>query len=419
MPRLIKFASAGALIFYASSGIASLLNYAFYPVIARFVSVAQYGEIQFLVSMFTQLAVGFVVLNILAIIIGAELRDDSKQKKAMHSLTVVASGVTSVIVVTGVIVLISQKDTLNLQHTAAIIALGLSLLVNVPFTIAIGKLQGNDRFIASGVISVLGSFLKLLFSVVFVALGYGVTGAIFGIFAGMAACLIIIELFNHYTIQPQTGHPRQPLLHKNHLTRLSFIKSRAVIALIAVTLITLLSAADSIVSRVVLTEADAGHYAAVATVAKMILAATSPLMWLALPPAIQHNNKLVSKYIAATLLLSITATLGFIVAPSFFTHTIIGVDPKEFIGLMPLAAVGMTLCSVAFIILTAAVCIGRLQGIITILLFTTILFVATFLVCSPAFGPLTASLCAQIAASAYILAGLTPKLFLIKNPGVN
>src|SRR4051812_347764 len=150
---LVQKILAGSLIFYIFSGISSLLNYAFYPVVARFVDVTAYGEIQFLVSMFTQLSVGFVVLNILAIIISAELVGKDKQHTAIRNLNVAASIVIFLIVCIGSTILYINQNSLGFHDNTAIIALGVSLFVNVPFTIAIGKLQGNNMFVSSGVVS--------------------------------------------------------------------------------------------------------------------------------------------------------------------------------------------------------------------------------------------------------------------------
>lgn len=416
--RLIKPIAVGALIFYAFSGVSSLLNYAFYPVISRFVSIEEYGEIQFLVSMFTQLAVGFVVLNILAIIIGTEIKNSIQQKSALRSLNIVASGVSALIVIIGSTVLVAQQDNLGITSNIAIIALGLSLLINVPFTIAVGKLQGNNQFVASGVVSMLGALLKLIFSVVFVMLGYGVAGALFGIFAGMTVSLVIIEIINLRTKPHEKLNftsKRFLLFSKHHFTQLSFVKNRAAVALIAVTVITLLSAADSITSRIVLSASDAGHYASVATIAKIILAATSPLMWLALPPALQHSSKVIFKYIFLALMVSVIATICFSIAPLFFTQTIIGVDPKQFQGLVPIASIGMTLCAIGFIVLTATICMGYLKTISITLIVTVISYFATIILLSPSSGSLVASLIGQVVASTCLILGLLPKLFTTKN----
>jgi O-antigen/teichoic acid export membrane protein len=409
--RLIKLITTGALIFYIFSGVSSVLNYAFYPIIARFVSVGEYGEIQFLVSMFTQLAVGFVVLNILAIIIGVELKDPRDQRKAAHSLNVVAGTVTTCIVIIGSSILLAQKATLGLTSTSAIIALGLSLLINVPFTVAVGRLQGNGMFMASGVVSMLGALFKLAFSLLFVVLGYGVAGAIFGIFIGMAVSLVVIEVLNYLKVKQPPHFTFLPT--RNHLAQLAFIKKRAVVALVSITVITLLSAADGITSRIILTSTQAGQYAAIATVAKMILAVTSPLMWLALPPAIQRDKKRVFRYVIIALCISLGATLLFSLAPNFFTMTIIGVEAKSYISLLSLASIGMTLCATAFILLTTAVCLGYLKRVLYTTLIVIVIFFTTMIIISSISSTLVAALYAQVAASLCFIVALTPKLLHI------
>ena len=412
--RHLKPILAGAFIFYIFSGVSSVLNYAFYPAISRFVSVSEYGEIQFLVSMFAQLAVGFVVLNILAIIIGAEIKDAARQQKILRGLTIIASAVSGVIVTIGGIVLLTQSEQLGISSPLSVLALALSLLFNVPFTIAIGKLQGNNQFMASGVIGILGALLKLVFSVLFVLLGFGVAGAIFGIAIGLIVSLLLVEIANRRT-SPAVDPSKKVTFKKSDLALLSFIKNRSIVALVAVTFITLLSTADSITSRIVLDTTDAGHYASVATVAKMILAGTSPLMWLALPPALQRNTKVVTKYLFATLGVSLIASVCFIAAPLFFTETIVGVHPEQFVSLMPLAAISLTLCALAFITLTAAICMERLRSVILGITLSFISYVVVAMIVTPGAGAILGSLYGQAAASACLVLALLPGIVFQKS----
>ncbi len=118
---LIKKLLGGSIIFYGLSGVASLLNYVFYPIIGRMVSTGQYGEIQFLISMFNQLAVGFVVLNILAIIVSAELTNAKKRSAAIRSLNKTALIASSIIVALGILLVYSNQGSLSLHSPLLII----------------------------------------------------------------------------------------------------------------------------------------------------------------------------------------------------------------------------------------------------------------------------------------------------------
>jgi O-antigen/teichoic acid export membrane protein len=402
---LLKKLLAGSLLFYVFSGVSSVLNYIFYPIVARFVTTSQYGEIQFLVSMFTQLAVGFVVLNILAIVISAQIKEHKEQLEAIKSLNVVSCIVILVVVVIGSVVLYTNKTSLGLSDSTAIVALGLSLVINVPFTVAIGHLQGNGHFMASGVLSTLGSFLKLVFSVIFIMMGFGVGGAILGIGIGMLITLILVEIVNKRSVDPKPKTSFIPT--KAMFQRLVFIRERAVIAIIALTVITLLSSADSIVSRLFFDTHSAGQYAAVATLAKVILAATSPLMWLALPPAVSRDRQKIMTFLSITAAISFSACIIFSLAPTFFLQTLLGIDAGVFTSVLPLASIAMALCSIAFVLVSVSVCLGTLRNLFLSSLSAVASYFIVFLTLQLSLGSLYGSLYGQIIASlCFIIGGL-------------
>lgn len=394
---LFKKFLAGSLIFYVLSGLTSLVNYLFYPVIARFVSVAQYGEVQFLVSMFTQLSVGFVVLNILAIIVSVKITDQDKQQEAIATLNSISQLAALIIAGVGVTILIAVRQSLSLSGTGPIVLLGVSLLANVPFTIVIGRLQGNGKFITSGVISVASVVIKLLASLVFVIMGYGVTGVVAGIAAGLIAAWLMGEYVIHFG-----KHPRTLLSifrHRLRLADIAFLRHYAAAALIAITILTLLSSADSIVSRIVLSSHDAGLYAVIATITKTLLAIATPIMWLSLPPAVNGHISTIRRYITITALICTGVGILVIAAPSLFTTILIGVNPGAFQSLLAPATVAMIFCALAFLTLTVTICLEKLRSAVLISCMGAGIYALTFFVINATtHQPLPASLYGQIAA---------------------
>lgn len=402
---IVKSILAGSLLFYILSGVSSILNYLFYPVVARFVTTSQYGEIQFLVSMFTQLAVGFVVLNILAIIISAQVRSKQERAESLKSLNTSASLVILVIVTAGSFILYANQATLGLHEAMAIVALGLSLVINVPFTVAIGRLQGTNHFVASGVLGTLGALLKLIFSVIFIWLGFGVTGAILGIGIGMLVTLALVEAFTYFSHDSVSRTPLLPT--KTTLQRLGFIRKRAIVAIGAITLVTLLSSADSIASRIWLDAHAAGQYAAVATLTKIILAATSPLMWLALPPAVTQDRSKIIRLLGLTVGVAFTACVVFSLFPVFFLTLLLGIDAGTFVNYTALASIAMALCSIAFVTVSVGICLGHLRSVTLTATIAVVVYLGTFVSVQFFAEPLVASLYSQIAASScFILGGI-------------
>ncbi len=406
-PLLRKFI-ASSVMFYALSGITSLANYLFYPIIARFVNVEQYGEIQFLVSMFGQLSVGFVVLNILAVIISVKKTDPTQQQRAIQALNQLAQLVAVVVCVGGVILLSTYHQHLSISSIWPIIWVGVGLLANVPLTIVIGRLQGGGRFVASGVLSLLSVLIKLFASILLTVLHQGSSGAIAGIAIGLLAAWLVGE----WLLATPVHRPSIASIfsRKISFSELHFLKNAGFITLLAITSLTILSSADSITSRIVLNSFEAGQYAAVATITKTILALATPLMWLALPAAINHNIKKVRSLLVITF--GICAIFGacIIILPAFFTKVLVGVNPAAFLSLTAPATISMVLYALSFVVVAAGVCIGHLRKVFSATIASAIMYGIMVLFFIQSQTPILASLIGQIASATTILALLLPSI---------
>lgn len=399
--RYIAKVLSGTMLFYAFSGLASLLNYAFYPIIGRIVSVGEYGEIQFLISMFNQLAVGFVVLNIIAIIISVTSQSSTEQSESVQTLNKVALYMMTPVVILATIILFALHGTLDLKDPIAIIGLGLAVLVSVPYTTSVGKLQGNGQFLESGIVGLVSAFGKLICSLIFVLLGLGVTGAILGVGVGAFLAYLLSLMLDNNRMRASSLSFR---LSKSHLQKIAHIRNQSMVAVFVMASLTVLSVIDTIVSRVILSHADAGQYAAVATTAKIVLMAAMPLMWLALPHATRGQVKETKKYLTLTAL----SSLLFCVAIFFFGHPIVhlltGIDAGKYISLSFIASVAMSLCALAFLFGSIMVSKNHLK----IVTFSTIAgILAAVLICTFPIGTLsvTSAIIAQAAYSLCVIIG--------------
>lgn len=354
--RLFLLLTSGALLFYATSGVSSLLNYAIYPMVARFTTVAEYGEVQFLLSAFNQLAVGFVVLNILAIIATAGVHRDKNPLQTVKSLNIAASAIASVVAVAGVLVILLFSDQLQLTSPFAIALTGLALILNVPFTILLGQLQGQDRFAASAAISLVATGGKFVLSLVLVAAGFGVAGVMMGVLLGMLASVITGRLL--------AGSPENKRISfRHHLSLLAPLKTYALAGLLAVGIVTILSSIDLIGARILLDSTAAGEYAAMATIAKIIIAAGSPLLWLSLPPALSGNLILVKKYLTLTAIICAVSVAAFSIAPAALVRLVTSIDPGIYADIMLVASIGMGVYAVAFILCAVLVCLRKFRSL--------------------------------------------------------
>jgi O-antigen/teichoic acid export membrane protein len=403
-------------MFYALSGLTSAVNYLFYPVIARFVTVQQYGEIQFLVSIFGQLSVGFVVLNILAVIISVKVTDQTKQQSAIRALNQLAQLVAIAVCVIGVAFLSAYRQHLTLSSVWPITWVGVGLLINVPFTIVIGRLQGNGRFVASGVLSLASVAIKLFASILFTMAHLGSSGAIAGIAVGLFAAWAIGEWLMS-TNKALSRFPMSNVFSKRiPFSELAFLKESGLIALVSIAVLTIISSADSITSRITLGSYEAGQYAAIATITKSILAIATPLMWLALPAAISHARKKVVSLYAITFLLCTSFGVLIIALPSLFTKVLVGVDPGAFLHLTTPATISMILYAVAFVVVASAICFGHLKTTFLSSLIAIILYGVVFTLTVHHHSPIFASLMGQIVSASALLIILLTQILRTRDP---
>lgn len=403
--QLLKSILFGSLLFYALSGLTSILNYAYYPIIARFVSTDVYGEIQFLTALFTQLAVGFVVLNILSIILTAKYTADHHRNAALSALTVTATTVILGIILAGTIILGLTKSSFGLESIVPVVVLGASLLLNVPFTIMLGRLQGEGKYALSGAVAVIAAFSKLIVSIVLISAGWGTSGAMAGIGIGLLIALIVAAVYEKRAASYREKIFLRTLrlkplaaLYVRKLTHLKSERFLAVTALVAMGILTILSTADVFISKLMLSPFEAGQYAAVATVAKTILYAATPLMWLALPPALSGLSagmKSVRRYIHLTITLSVLLALAFSLNPAFITRSLLDINAGTFNGLLPLAASAMALFSVAFILVAVDLCKDNLKRAVRSSLLAVAVFIFTYILCFNSLEIMQGTLIAQ------------------------
>jgi O-antigen/teichoic acid export membrane protein len=366
---LLRSVLTGSLIFYALSGLTSLLNYVYYPAIARLVDTGTYGEIQFLMSLFMQLSVGFVVLNILSIVITAKYTVDHERQKALQALNTVATVTILIIISIGSVVLAFSKGSFGFDSIVPVLMLSLSLLINVPFTITLGRLQGEQKFAFSGVVGALSAFFKLICSLAFVAMGFGTSGAIAGIAAGLLISMLIAKAYEGRLKKPGLSSLQKRSLKSvvdMYVQRFAHLRSERgllLASLLAMGILTVLSTADVFISKLFLSAHEAGQYAAVATIAKVILYATTPLMWLALPLALAnlpHTMAKVRKYVLLTASIGVVLFIPFALMPSFIVSNLLGIQAGDYLDMLGIASFAMIVLSLAFIMVAVDLCRDRL-----------------------------------------------------------
>ena len=185
---------------------------------------------------------------------------------------------------------------MHIKSISSFIVLSLVLVSAVPVAIWTGYLQGHKELVRVGLFNVSASLAKLV-SAASLALLFGATGAVGGLFGGVVAGLIVLAIYpgvklpNIKTIFSKT--------RKEELTYVLSLKSYIFECLVVVGLLTFLQNYDITLAKILFKPEDAGVYSGISILSNAFYYVAFLLIWVILPE-IQINNKVLNRRVLGT-----------------------------------------------------------------------------------------------------------------------
>lgn len=271
-----------SLLFTTLSVAASALNFLYYPVAARLLSLSDFGDVQIGISFIMQAAALFTSLNTLALFFAAQKKDQSRVIAQLERLIIAFSLILSVV---AVIWAVPISTALQLHDPTLLYILAVIFILNIPAATWLGSVQGEGRFVASGVIATAASLLKIVIGSVAIALGLGAHGALLGILFGTLAILPA----SYFTQKEKTLHLRQTFRFPN-VSDFKLFTTRPLLIVLFTSLfvLALASTVDVLAAKILLNPETAGLYAQLSTAGKIPYFATIPVAIIAFERLIKH-----------------------------------------------------------------------------------------------------------------------------------
>lgn len=255
----------------AAAGASNLLGLAFTVVLARALGTDDYGSLAALISAFLVVSIAGSALQI-TVAREVSLEAEHHDPAIMRHVRGWLYGLLSITLVAAILGVLLRQPIANLVGVsgdawgaAAVLGSGAAWLM---LSTMRGVLQGLERFgwLASSIAG--EAALRLLFAVIFVSAGGGVSGGFLGSGVSVLAMAAILSFPLRDSLRSATdpAGPRDASPHG--LARLAL---RSWPALLALTLIALLQNSDVIMVKREALESIAGAYAANAVAAKVIV----------------------------------------------------------------------------------------------------------------------------------------------------
>lgn len=205
-----------------------------------------------------------------------------------------------------------------------------------------GIMQGLQNFGQAVLNQNIDPFLKLTLGLLLVQLGLGIDGALGAIVIGS----MVAYLVSFWPLQPLLKQQATPIK-----TIPAEVKEFSIVALIAFLMATLLMNIDILLVKHFLPAHEAGLYAALSTIGKIILFVTTPVVSVMFPMISdlqgreQKHYKVLLQSIILVMLISLCGVVGYFVLPELVVRLLYGPEFLEIAPLLGLFAIVMTLFS--------------------------------------------------------------------------
>ncbi len=321
-------------IYFTGTVAVGFLNYLFHPILSRLMGVEDFGDVQAFLSFFVLVGPLVAVFGSICVNITAHSGDEKEKIIIISHLRKIAFYVAAAVFLFLLASSYFLKGFFNFSSLSSFILLLVSPLLVVSITMRNAFLQGTRNFKSLAYNGIIASISRLVFSVLFVVIGWHVFGAVCGML--MAQLVTLGYLFwktkDKLTFVPVLG----PLFTKKIYGELGYGLLVLVVSLTA----TFLYSADVLVVKHYFSATQAGLYSGIAIVGRVIFFLSASVGAVLFPSitkdnTVAENNKLLFKALFIVFLLGGSACLFFVLFPSWLVHLLIGSRYLDYVYLLP------------------------------------------------------------------------------------
>lgn len=257
----------------------SALSYLLYPVLAKLIAPASFGDVSVVIALAGQLGGLLLAFNVVSIYIV----DTHEQEHALRITETIQKIVIQVLLVATVVVTLMSpwlKQILHISSMWTILGLGLFLLSAVPVVVWTGFLQGHKEMARIGIYNAVVALAKLIGGAGLAAVGLGAPGAVVGILLGQLVGLWVIRKVPGAQLPSAAGSLSRitPAERETMRPLAGYVAE----SLTVVSVFSVLFAIDIILAKSLFAPYWAGLYAGVAALGRIIFFGANILTWIML-----------------------------------------------------------------------------------------------------------------------------------------
>ena len=336
--------------------VANVGNYTLNLVVGRLTSPADFSIFVSLVSLAAMLTMPVMALATVAAKFSATFAAADRQSavRGLFRLLDRVALIAGIVVFILILVLAHPIERfLHLPTLVPLVVLAASFGLSLYLPVARGFLQGSQRFVVLSANTAIEPIIKIVVAVGLLWLGYGVSGAIGGYGVAFVGCYLLARWVLAASLRG-TGEPIdwRTLWHYSAATLVSLVA------------LSLLTSIDVILARHYFSATDAGLYAGLATVGKIILFVSAPLVAVMFPLIVtklargERHFHLLVQTLTITGALSLLVLIAFTARPDLAMQLLFGAKYAAIAPLLPAYGVAMLLLAIATVFVHYFLSIG-------------------------------------------------------------
>lgn len=268
----------GSLLVLVGATLSNFGSYLFHLFMGRLLGPIDYGVLESLLSLTYFLGIPIGVFNT---VVTKFVSQESQNKE--KSARFIEESLKKVTVWGGVGLLLFLasfpwlRNLVRVDSFLFFVGIGLWSFFGLYQTLLSGSLQGRMEFFILSLTGVISSWSKLIMAVVLVILGFRVGGAVMGLIISV----VVTTLFSYYFLAQKL--PLNIFQKSSGLRCFPKIGNYSLAVLVSHLSLTSLYTVDIILARFFLTPVEAGQYAALSILGKIIYFASSPILSVMFP----------------------------------------------------------------------------------------------------------------------------------------
>lgn len=310
-----------SLIFFAGTIILSVFNYLYNSFMGRLLGPADYSIIGSLLAFVSIITIPTNAVATAAMRFTAHYHatgEDGLIKGFLSTFTRRLVVVGIVVAATLVVLSAPLANFLHLPSVVPVIIIAPLLITAILLPVNRGIMQGLQKFIDSIINQGIDALLKLILGVVLVKAGFAINGAI----GALVLASITAYIASFWALKPILTHAEKKVVGIP-----SEVKQFSAVALVAFLIATLLMNIDILLVKHYFEPHQAGLYAALSTVGKIVLFVTTPVVTVMFPMIsdLQGRNEKHYRVLFQSMLLVLLIGLCGVVGYYLFPHLVVNI----------------------------------------------------------------------------------------------